>query len=182
MKENKPRSRRDNIVVQKLDGELLIYDLNESKAFCLNQTSAMVWQSCDGKKTIAEISDQVGKQLNSQINEDIVWLALDQLGKENLIENQIEINNKFAGLSRREVIKKVGLASIIALPMVSSLVAPPAVHANSACVPGGGCQCSTPNNSPGATPICATSVACTDNNCRCQRANSGNNTNGNCVP
>ncbi|CAN5223731.1 hypothetical protein BH10ACI1_BH10ACI1_06220 [soil metagenome] len=132
-----PLSRKNDIVVQEHDDEVLIYDLNENKAFCLNKTSAIVWQACDGKRTIAEINDFVGQQLNSKTDEYVIWLALDQLSKENLIENDVKLTDKFVGLSRREVIKKVGLASVIALPLVSSLVAPMAIHANSACVAGG---------------------------------------------
>lgn len=183
MEKNKPRSRKDNIVVQDLDGELLIYDLNESKAFCLNQTSSMVWQSCDGKKTIAEISDEVGKQLNSKVSEDLIWLALDQLSKENLIENEIQENGKFAGLSRREVIKKVGLASVIALPMVSSLVAPMAVHAASGCVPvTGGCACAA-GSGPNGSPCTNVTTPCADVRCVCLKVNnSGGAGSGNCIP
>ena len=74
----KPISRKADIVVQELYKEILIYDLSIHKAFSLNETSALVWQACDGSRTIADISDAVGKQLNSQVNEDIIWLALDQ--------------------------------------------------------------------------------------------------------
>lgn len=181
--QKKPVSRRENIVVQEIDGEVLIYDLIKNKAFCLNQTSALVWQNCDGTKTIADINDTVGKQLNSQVNEDIIWLALDQLSKENLIEKETKPESKFAGLSRREVIKKVGLASVVALPVVTSLVAPLAVHANSACIAGGTCTCTAPM---GATngEICSTTgggIPCTDANCQCQRTNQGNAA-GTCVP
>ena len=180
-----PTSRKENLVIQELEGEVLIYDLEKNKAFCLNKTSALVWQSCDGTRTIADISDAVGKQLDSQINEDVVWLALDQLSKENLVEKQTKLENKFNGLSRREVIKKVGLGTMIALPIVTSLVAPLAVHANSACITGGNCTCNTNNNSPGSTgsgQICTAATPCTNVNCRCARANGGNNANGNCVP
>ena len=172
-----PKSRKENLVIQELDGEVLIYDLEKNKAFCLNETSALVWQSCDGSRTIAEISDAVGKQLHSQINEDVVWLALDQLSKESLVEKQPELNSKFKGLSRREVIRKVGLGTMIALPIVTSLVAPLAVHANSACIAGGACTCST---DVGAGNICPTSAPCADVNCRCQQSNNGN-TMGTCV-
>jgi hypothetical protein len=43
-----PISRQNNIVTQEVESELLIYDLVENKAFCLNETSAFVWQNCDG--------------------------------------------------------------------------------------------------------------------------------------
>ena len=146
-----PKSRKENLVIQELEGEVLIYDLEKNKAFCLNETSALVWQSCDGSRTIAGISDAVGKQLNSQVNEDMVWLALDQLSKENLIENKDEIKNKFDGLSRREVVKKVGLASLVALPVIASLTAPVAAQTGTCtpnatgCLPNGSMGCTSPN-------------------------------------
>jgi Coenzyme PQQ synthesis protein D (PqqD) len=129
---NYPVSRKDNLVVQEIDGEVLIYDLAENKAFCLNKTSALVWQACDGNKSTAEISKLISHKLNSPATEDLVWFALDQLKKEKLIENSDELPNNFAGISRREVIKKVGLGSMIALPIVASLVAPAALQAQSA--------------------------------------------------
>jgi hypothetical protein len=138
-----PKSRKDNLVIQELEGEVLIYDLEKNKAFCLNETSALVWQACDGSRTIANITDVVGKQLNSQVNEDVIWLALDQLSKESLVEKQTELGSKFSGLSRREVVKKVGLASLVALPMIATLTAPVAAQTGTcvqnapACQPNG---------------------------------------------
>jgi len=131
MKKDRPQSRKQNLVEQEVDGELLIYDLERNRAFCLNQTSALVWQACDGKRTVAEIGDVLGKQLKAQTDEDIVWLALDQLSKEKLIDPPVDLKTKFQNLSRREVIKKIGIGSMIALPMVASLVAPTAIHAQS---------------------------------------------------
>jgi hypothetical protein len=128
---NYPVSRKDNLVVQEMDGEVLIYDLTENKAFCLNQTSALIWQSCDGTRNTAEITEFLSQKLNSPANEDLVWFALDQLKKEKLIENDHPLPDNFAGMSRREVIKKVGLGSMIALPIVASMVAPSAVLAQS---------------------------------------------------
>lgn len=174
-----PKSRKENLVVQELEGEVLIYDLEKNKAFCLNETSALVWQSCDGSRTIADITDTVGDRLNSPLNEDFVWLALDQLSKQGLIEKQTEVTNKFHGVSRREVIKKVGLGTMVALPVITSLIAPLAVHANSACIAGGTCSCSS---DVGAGNICPTTASpCSDTNCRCRQSNNGN-TMGTCIP
>lgn len=138
---NMPQSRQQNIVVQELKGELLIYDLSLNKAFCLNQSSAVVWQLCDGEKSIPEIAKIVGGKLKSEINDDFIWLALDRLKKENLIANPEEISSNFNGLSRRQVIKRIGFSSMVALPLITSLVAPSAVHAQSGTC-GGTCQCS----------------------------------------
>lgn len=175
-KEVKPRGRKADIVVQQYGGEVLIYDLTAHKAFSLNETSALVWQACDGTKTIAEISGEISNRLKSPVNEDFVWLALEQLKKENLIENEAELYAPFEGLSRREVIRKVGFASMVALPVISSLVAPTAAQAQSACAVGA-CRCTnaTTTNCNGsvATVGGVTFVSCF--------SASGNNSNCNCV-
>jgi hypothetical protein len=164
MKNNiKPLSRKDEIVVQELNGEILIYDLSTNKAFCLNETSSLVWEACDGSKSVSEISRLVSRKLNAPANEDLIWLALDQLKKEKLIANSEEVVSHFEGMPRREVIKKVGLASVIALPIVGSLVAPKSAMAQAsacigncgmtlACPPVSTCMCS--NNSAGNNGTC----------------------------
>lgn len=131
MKNKYPVSRKDNLVVQEANGELLIYDLNDNKAYCLNETSSLIWNLCDGKSSISDISRSLGKQLNASVDEGLVWLALEQMKKEKLIQNEVTAPAQYAGLSRREVIKKVGLGSMIALPIISSLIAPTGAEAAS---------------------------------------------------
>lgn len=126
-----PKARTENIVVQELDNELLIYDLMSNRALCLNETTKLIWQACDGKKTAMEIGEGIGQTLKSTPNEEIVWLALDLLEKENLIENGEQFSNHFAGISRREVIKKVGFGTMIALPVIAAVVAPNSISAAS---------------------------------------------------
>ena len=126
-----PKARIENIVVQELENELLVYDLLSNKAFCLNETAKLVWQSCDGKSTPAEIGELITQKLKSPTSEDLVWLALENLEKENLIENGAQFFNHFRAMSRREVIRKVGLGTMIALPLISSVIAPSSVLAAS---------------------------------------------------
>lgn len=128
---NKPKTRTENIVVQEIEKEILIYDLKDNKAFSLNETSAKIWQLCDGNRNVAEIKQALNESLSQPIAEDFIWLALDNFKKDNLIENEENFEIDFNGLSRRQVIKKVGFASMIALPIVSSIVAPTAAHAAS---------------------------------------------------
>lgn len=156
-----PKARKENLVVQELDGEVLIYDLDKNKAFCLNETSTLVWQLCDGNKSVSEISETISRKFDLPANEDLVWLALDQLKKEKLIANGEEVVSGFAGMSRREVIKKVGFGTMIALPFVSSLVAPTAISAQSTACTG---MC-------GMTLACTTAVA----NCECSNNSEVNN-------
>lgn len=146
-----PAVKKENIVVQELDNEILIYDLIDNKAFCLNEASAIIWQLCDGTKTVSEISQTAGKKLNSKISEDFVWLALDQFKKDKLIATEYE--SVFQGMSRREVIRKVGFASMVALPIVASMIAPTSANAASTCV------CMTPGDCLVQT-TCPSTVNC----------------------
>jgi hypothetical protein len=129
----KPVSRKSNVVVHELEDEILIYDLNINKAFCLNQTSALIYQLCDGKNSVADISKLMSVKLKTLVSEDLVRLALEDFKKDNLLENGEELSSHFAGLSRREAIRKVGLASMITLPIIFSLVAPTAAMGQSTC-------------------------------------------------
>lgn len=143
-----PVSRKNDIVVQELNDEVLIYDLKENKAFCLNQTSAAIWQMCDGNRSVADMSRMLGQKLNSPVAEDLVWLAIDQLKKENLLTGSEEINSPFGSVSRREAIKKVGLSAVIALPLVASITAPTATNAASPGCNSTSAACTAPNNRP----------------------------------
>ncbi len=131
-----PLSRHLDIIVQELNGEILVYNLKTNKAYCLNETSALIWQLCDGKTSVSEISRAVGQLFDTPANEDLVWLALDQLKEQNLLSDKKEIVSKFNGISRREVIRRVGLGTMIALPFITTLVAPKAVDAQSAACSG----------------------------------------------
>jgi len=153
MNQNNPLSRTEDIVVQELNGEILIYDLRDNRAMCLNETSAAVWNACDGSNTVGDIAKAVG-------NEDIVWLALNELKKEKLVDFVTETPTKFDGLTRREAVRRIGMASLVALPLITGLVAPAAaqtiscgaVCTNSNQCPTGCANCNA--STPGGTRVC----------------------------
>lgn len=148
MSEIKPLARRKDIVIQEFGNETLIYDLTANKAFNLNETSSLIWQLSTGNNTISEIASELSYKFNSPISEEFVWLALEQFRKDKLVENENEIAGLLDGLSRREIIRRVGLASVVMLPIVSSLVAPTAVQAAASSCPNVACRC------PNASAIC----------------------------
>ena len=76
----KPSARKSDIVTQDSLDETLIYDLKTNKAFCLNETSALVWQLCNGRNSVSEISDAMSVQLKTLVSEDLVWLAVGRSG------------------------------------------------------------------------------------------------------
>lgn len=155
----RPTAKKDNLVIQKTENELLVYDLNSNRALCLNETSVLVWKFCDGQMSVSEIAANVSKSLNKTVSEELVWLALDQLEKEGLLEGRQGIESPFEGVSRREVIRKVGMASMVALPIISSIAAPTSAQAQS---------CSGTINVAGGGGSCqANPAACAAFACRC---------------
>jgi hypothetical protein len=112
---------RENLLVQNLDDEILIYDKSMNKSYCLNKTARTGFNACGSVKTFAEVN----------LPEDIIYLTLDELRKQNLLESNY--TSPFVGMNRREAAKKVGLASMVALPLILSLIAPSAVTAASGC-------------------------------------------------
>ena len=127
-----PMARQNGLVVQEMPDEVLVYDLDTNKAHCLNQSAALVWKSCDGNNSVADIVRQFESTGAGKVTEDFVWLAIDQLGENGLLENQI--TPKFHGQSRRQVLKTIGLASIVAVPVIASLVAPKSALGSVSCV------------------------------------------------
>jgi hypothetical protein len=136
-----PTARKSGLVIQEVPDETLVYDLESNKAHCLNQTAALVWRSCDGQTSIPEIARLVEEQAGGKVTEDFVWLAIDQLSENNLLEQELRAN--FDGQTRREVIKKIGLATMVGLPIIASLVAPQSVLAAQSCRCNNNPQCAS---------------------------------------
>jgi len=126
-----PQAKTDGLVIQELSDEVLVYDLEKNKAYDLNLTSALVWQNCDGNKSISEIAQTMEKTLNQKVPDELVWLTLEKLKKEGLVNYQKEDFSQFTGLNRRELVKRASFASLVALPIVVSLVAPIPINAQS---------------------------------------------------
>src|ERR1041385_8246508 len=92
MKESKnvkPRARTAGLVVETLPDETLVYDLDRDVAHCLNLTAAMVWRRCDGHHTTMQIARALTKDLNQPVNEKFVWLALNELERNRLLQNAL---------------------------------------------------------------------------------------------
>jgi hypothetical protein len=142
-----PKARKDGLVVRELPDEVLVYDLERHKAHCLNATAAAVWQHCDGETTPSEIAFRLAREFSTPVDEDVVWLALDDLGGLNLLESPVV---REAGLSRAQALRRVGVVTAaIALPAAFSLNVPSA----SAAVCSG--NCTGPADCPSSCPVCA---------------------------
>ncbi len=129
---SKPRARVDGLVVRELADEVLVYDLERHKAHCLNGAAVAVWKKCDGQRTAAEIARLVEQESESPFTLEMVWLALHQLQRFSLLEERIALPDDATRISRRELGRRLGLATAVtALPFIASVVAPTAASAAS---------------------------------------------------
>ena len=169
-----PRARQDELVVEELQDETLVYDLERHKARCLNRTAALVWRHCDGQTSVAEMAALLEEQLAVPKDEAVVWLALDRLSRADLLTEPVTLPADKAQYSRREVLRTLRRVAGISLllPVIESIVAPLAA-AQGSCVTLTQCQ-SFPKSACGGLPICGTSgtlccirqgPACTDRPC-----------------
>jgi hypothetical protein len=147
---NLPKARTTDIIEQEVGNELMIYDLRINNAYNLNETSKNVYKACDGKTTFDDFKSRY------KYTDDLIHFAIDQLSANNLIENYKSVH--FAGINRRDVIKKVGLSSMIALPMIAGIIAPSAANAASGGFAPGSRNltetCNTSTDCTGAAPNC----------------------------
>lgn len=136
----KPLAREGDLVIRQLDGETLVYDLRTTEVSCLNPTSALVWSACDGARTASDIAAHVSQVNGSEVTEEVVLFALAQLHEKSLLVDGHLLDLKFAGMSRRAVLRRLGFVSLAAVPVIVTVAAPAAAAASSVC--GQACQCS----------------------------------------
>ena len=127
--ENLPRARRERLLIQTLPDELLIYDLDSHRAHCLNQTAALIWQSCDGKRTVKEMARFVEKESGQPVSESLIWFGLNQLSRFKLLEEQLATPGLKERMTRRELARRLGYATAALVPLISAIEAPTAAQA-----------------------------------------------------
>lgn len=146
-----PPARKNGLLIRELEDEVLVYDLERNQAHCLNRTAAAIWSYCDGTTTIGEMVEMLEIRTGSEADEDTVWHALLQLAQDNLLEQQVSRLAAGRRLSRRQLMKRAGIA--VAAATVAT-IAVPAVGAHASVISvcptpvGGGLSCCDPT-SPG---------------------------------
>jgi hypothetical protein len=138
-----PQARTDKLVVQTLPDETLVYDLTRKKAHCLNRTTAWVWERCDGQTAVPDMASRLGDDLNAPVPEEVVWLALEQLEQAHLLRSRTPAPLAGTRMSRRSMVRQLGMGAAIAIPAILSIIAPEAAEAASCKVDGTLCTSSS---------------------------------------
>lgn len=133
-----PQARKEGLVVQEMPEEVLVYDLDRHEAHCLNSAAVGVWRACDGERTPVEIARHLTRETGTPVDEHTVLFALGQLSKYNLLVEKVAVP---AGISRRDFLRRAGIAAAVTVPLVISIATPTAAQAAS--LGGNGAPCST---------------------------------------
>jgi hypothetical protein len=116
--------------VRQLADEVLVYDLEQHRAVCLNRSAAAVWERCDGEHDVEAIGREVAALLGAPFGTPAVWCALDALEKRRLVEPLADAATR-RRRTRREWLNELGAAGLSAtlLPTVLAVLAPSATEA-----------------------------------------------------
>ncbi len=163
-----PRRRQDELVVEELQDETLVYDLKRHKARCLNRTAALVWRHCDGQTSVADVAALLAKQLATPQDEAVVWMALDRLRRARLLSEPVTLPADRAQYSRREVLRTLRRVAGISLllPVIESIVAPRAAAQASCATSCVGLANCSPCKPPGCSRRCCNSLCVPSGNAR----------------
>jgi hypothetical protein len=145
-----PQARKIDIVTREVAGELLVYDRSSDKAHCLNRAATLVWLHCDGHTTVAEMTRLLASELQTPVAHEVVWFALDELKKSSLLQRPWTRPLRVNGMSRRALVKRLGIGAAVTVPLITSIVAPTAAAAAS-CLP--------------VSAPCTADAQCCSNNC-----------------
>jgi hypothetical protein len=138
---------RKDMIMRQLKDELVLYDPDTKRAFCLNRVASEVWALCDGKTTVEEIIDHFQKIDEPEMDRKVIYLSLRKLQRCGLLTNSSQAIEPLTFRSRRALIKKLGIAAAMALPVVTSIIVPTPAEAASPCrrsfqpCPQGNTQC-----------------------------------------
>ncbi len=146
-----PRALQDGVLATDLGDEVVLYDAKHHRGHCLNRSAAVVWRNLDGQQSLRDVVARLREEVDAAADENTVWLALQEFDQAELLEGGLA-QPLPGGVSRRDMLGRLGVGGALLVPAVLSVVAPPAQAQVSAqgCAPPDSC----------ATFTCAGGCAC----------------------
>jgi hypothetical protein len=125
--------RKDGLNLCTLEDEVLVYDAQKSRASCLNGFAAEVLALCNGQRSVSEILRDLPFDA---ADEGMVRLALADLQKAQLLKDgYLDDASEIGRMTRRDLLRRVGVGSAVAVPVISGIVFPAAAKT---CLSGNG--------------------------------------------
>jgi hypothetical protein len=117
-----PQARSEELVVEELEDEVLVYDSTNKRAHCLGATAARVWRACDGKSDVdalAETLDLDSEEVRQALKELEASQMLEDHGLKIVDGSSNGGSTNGSGLTRRQF-TKIGAATA-ATPLIYSI-------------------------------------------------------------
>lgn len=128
-----PKARKVGLSVRSLGDELVVIDQKKGVTHHLNSSVAMVWRSCDGRRSKEDLASLFARDATPAAATRLVEAALSDLDTAGLLVLDRSDGLATSELSRRQAIRKLAVAGItgIALPAVTTaILSSPAQAAN----------------------------------------------------
>jgi hypothetical protein len=132
-----PKAKTNNLLTEEVAGELLVFDVTNNRAHCLNASAAAIWRHCDGTRSVESLAGHLFPQLGPSDSTRLVAVGIERLSRRRLLEDSP--SQAMVDLSKRQMLKKVALvaaAAGVAAPLISTVLAPTSAYAFS-CMPSG---------------------------------------------
>jgi len=125
-----PRRLSQELSIQCVGDETLIYDERRHVAFCLNQVSSAVWTHCDGAQSVAQIAAALRSELAQPVTEEIEENGLLEPDTDSPSEAGLAAHGP---ISRRSLMATLGAGAMMMLPApaIAAVVAPKAADTGS---------------------------------------------------
>ena len=128
---------RSGVIARPVGDEVVVYDPSTHTAHCLKRTAGLVFRAADGRTSVAGLAALLAAETETEAHEELVWTTLERLAEANLLEGPLP--PRPAAESRRQALRKVGLAVAALGPVVASLVVPTPAEAANTCIPATAC-------------------------------------------
>lgn len=126
--------RVEGLLIERVDGELLVVRESSHEAHALNETAAIVFDLCDGSTSRASMTAEVSRRTGLPADESVVDLALTELVEAGLV---VLDDEESPAITRRALIRRLALpaAAMALLPVVETVLVPSRAAGQSAPVP-----------------------------------------------
>ena len=120
-----PLVRSEDLVVQPLGAETLVYDQKSHQAHCLGKLASLVWRHCDGGSSLETVADRIHNRWSIPADTDLVRLAIQELAATELLDQPRSDRASDRKISRRQLAARLGTgaAAFLLTPLITSLTA-----------------------------------------------------------
>lgn len=84
---NKVIHLNDDYFIERIDGKITVYHPTLTTSVCLNETGALIWELCNGERSVAdiisimsEIYPESAEQIETEVKDVVIKLVENKIG------------------------------------------------------------------------------------------------------